>query len=255
MSSQTAKPINRSKTTQISDPCDYNIDNLIFDEPIKTEVNGIPPFYRINLATKFGNTESELVFQMDRCRMFGIKESRDNNTNNLTGYVVGTMMFDQNNATERQRKTLETFQQIVDDKKLTVDERMKDLANLKKCKAEENERKFCGNPFLYHYQMENLCKTRVKKLSLYEKMISEDEYKKLYTVAEKLNRTGTLANRLFEAERFNGAVVMFKASTAKYIYKKYNATKVLDPTAGWGGRMLGGCCRVMRGLAGEQEYH
>ena len=114
MSSQTAKPINRSKTTQISDPCDYNIDNLIFDEPIKTEVNGIPPFYRINLATKIGNSESELVFQMDRCRMFGIKESRDNNTNNLTGYVVGTMMFDQNNATERQRKTLETFQQIVE---------------------------------------------------------------------------------------------------------------------------------------------
>ncbi len=114
MSSQTAKPINRSKTTQISDPCDYNIDNLIFDEPIKTEVNGIPPFYRINLATKIGNTESELVFQMDRCRMFGIKESRDKATSNLTGYVVGMMMFDQNNPTERQRKTLDTFLQIVE---------------------------------------------------------------------------------------------------------------------------------------------
>ena len=114
MSSQSAKPINRSKTTQISDPCDFNVDNLIFDEPIKTEVNGIPPFYRINLATKIGNSESELVFQMDRCRMFGIKESRDTATNNLTGYVVGIMMFDQNNATERQRKTLDTFLQIVE---------------------------------------------------------------------------------------------------------------------------------------------
>ena len=32
---------------------------------------------------------------------------------------------------------------------------------------------------------------------------------------------------------------MFKATTAKYIYKKYGAKKVLDPTAGWGGRLLG----------------
>ena len=32
---------------------------------------------------------------------------------------------------------------------------------------------------------------------------------------------------------------MFKATTAKYLYNKYNAKSVLDPTAGWGGRMLG----------------
>jgi DNA modification methylase len=32
---------------------------------------------------------------------------------------------------------------------------------------------------------------------------------------------------------------MFKSTTAKYLYKKYNAKSVLDPTAGWGGRMLG----------------
>jgi DNA modification methylase len=32
---------------------------------------------------------------------------------------------------------------------------------------------------------------------------------------------------------------MFKSTTAKYLYKKFKATKVLDPTAGWGGRMLG----------------
>jgi hypothetical protein len=132
-----------------------------------------------------------------------------------------------------------TFQQIVDSKKLSDADRATDLQTLKQFHADSNERKFCGNPFLYHYQMENLCKTRVKKLSLYEKMNNDQEYEKLYKTAEKLKRTGTLANRLFEAERFNGCVAMFKASTAKYLYKHFKATKVLDPTAGWGGRMLG----------------
>ena len=133
-----------------------------------------------------------------------------------------------------------TFQQLVDDKHISKDERDKDLKNLIKFKADENERKFCGNNYLYHYQMENLCKTKVKKDgSLYEKMMDDEKYKLLYEKAMKLQRTGNLANRLFEAERFNGAVVFFKPSTAKWLYKKFGATKVLDFTAGWGGRMLG----------------
>jgi len=132
-----------------------------------------------------------------------------------------------------------TFEQVVNDKQITSAERIKDLNNLIKFKADATERKFCGNNYLYHYQMANLCKTKVKKYSLYEIMNNDIEYAKLYNKAIKLNRTGNLANRLFEAERFNGAVVFFKPSTAKWLYKKFGATKVLDFTAGWGGRMLG----------------
>jgi hypothetical protein len=133
-----------------------------------------------------------------------------------------------------------SFADIVNDKRLTDVQLNTDLANLKKFSADKNDRKFCGNPFLYHYQIANLCKVKVnKKKSLYEKMNDDSLYEKLYNLAMSLNRTGSLATRLFEANRFNGAVVCFKASTAKYLYKKFGATKVLDPTAGWGGRMLG----------------
>lgn len=133
-----------------------------------------------------------------------------------------------------------TFQQVVDDKKISLVDRIKDIKTLRDWSADKNEVKLCGNKYLYHYQMENLCKTKVHKDgSLYDKMNDDEKYTKLYEKAIKLNRTGNLANRLFEAERFNGAVVFFKSSTAKFLYKKYGATKVLDFTAGWGGRMLG----------------
>jgi len=63
---------------------------------------------------------------------------------------------------------------------------------------------------------------------------------KLYEEMIKRERTGTDANRMFECFRVNrGSVVFFKPSTAKWIYKKFGATSVLDPTAGWGGRLLG----------------
>jgi hypothetical protein len=133
-----------------------------------------------------------------------------------------------------------TFDQVVADKRLTQQELLKDLANLKKFKADVNSRTFAGNPFIYHHQMENICKTKVKNKPTLPEVLADDTlYQKLYNNMEKLGRTGTIPNRLFEAYRFNGAVVIFKASTAKYIYKHFGAKKVLDPTAGWGGRMLG----------------
>jgi hypothetical protein len=132
-----------------------------------------------------------------------------------------------------------TFADIVNDKKISEAERRKELAKLDNYDARVNARSFAGNKYLYHYQMENLCKTRVRPDSLYDIMQDDAKYEKLYNKAVKLDRSGTLANRLFEAERFNGAVVLFKPTTAKFVYQKYNAKNVLDPTAGWGGRMLG----------------
>jgi hypothetical protein len=134
-----------------------------------------------------------------------------------------------------------TFHDIVTHKQLEHDELVADIASLKAFKPTGDKQSFAGNKVLYHYQMENLLRTRVvgKKMTLEEVLVDEEAYAKLAQNVEKLGRTGTLPNRFFEAFRFNQAVVFFKPSTAKWIYNKFNATHVLDPTAGWGGRMLG----------------
>ena len=134
-----------------------------------------------------------------------------------------------------------TFQEIINDKQLTHDELIKDITSLKKFKPTGEKQSFAGNKTLYHFQMVNLLRTRVvgKKKILEEILLDDEEYAKLERNVEKLGRTGTMPNRFFEAFRFNQAVVFFKPSTAKWIYHKFQATHVLDPTAGWGGRMLG----------------
>jgi len=133
-----------------------------------------------------------------------------------------------------------SFKAIVDDKKLTDAELIKNLNKVMQYDARENKRCFAGNDFLYHFQMENLCKVRIKNKPSLEDMINDEElYKVIWKNMVSLNRTGTLPNRLFEANRMNNAVSFFKATTAKYVYKVVRATKVLDPTAGWGGRMIG----------------
>jgi len=133
------------------------------------------------------------------------------------------------------------FQDIINDKKLTNEQLTKDLNYLKTLSAKTNQNRFCGNKTLYHFQLENLLSVRrPNKKLLRECMEDPYEKQKLLKEVEKRSRTGNLANRIFECFRINrGSVVFFKPFTAKHLYLKYKATSVLDPCAGWGGRMLG----------------
>ena len=54
-----------------------------------------------------------------------------------------------------------TFSDVVNDKKISYAELEKDLKTLIVSKAHENANKFCGNRILYHFQMENMLRTRV----------------------------------------------------------------------------------------------
>lgn len=135
-----------------------------------------------------------------------------------------------------------TIEQIEDHKLITQEELNKDLENLFGYDASENRNNFFGNPFLYHFQFKNLIKChREGGDTIYDIYKDKVKWDKLIDSAKKRNRGGrTAAGNVYECFRINlGSVVMFKSTTAKYLYQKYNATSVLDPTAGWGGRMLG----------------
>ena len=135
-----------------------------------------------------------------------------------------------------------TLQDIENHKLISEDELRRDLTNLLEFSAVDNRNSFYGNPFLYHYQFKNLLKCcRENGKTIYDIWNDKTEWNKLIDSAIKRNRGGrTAAGNVYECFRINlGSIVMFKSTTAKYLYKKYKATHVLDPTAGWGGRLLG----------------
>lgn len=141
---------------------------------------------------------------------------------------------------------LVTIDDIVNHKLITDQALLLDLDNLNKFSGDENSNNFYGNPFLYHFQFANLLHCTRERNGKPRDTIYDmwaDPVKKAFLIEQtrKRNRGGKVpANNIFECYRINtGSIVMFKSVTAKYIYKKYGATKVLDPTAGWGGRMLG----------------
>ena len=135
-----------------------------------------------------------------------------------------------------------SIEDIENHKTISTRELQKDLESLRRFDATENRNNFYGNPFLYHFQFKNLLNCRREKgKTIYDIWNDPEEQKKLIENTRKRNRGGrTAAGNVYECFRINlGSIVMFKSTTAKYLYRKYGATHVLDPTAGWGGRMLG----------------
>jgi len=137
-----------------------------------------------------------------------------------------------------------TYESVILSKSLSAPKMQNALAALKRFKpTDESPRCFAGNPVLYHFMLDNLCRVKLKNGSFKDTMDSEELREDVWKKANKYangSRENNLPMRLFEMwRRMNGAIVFFRPTTAMYVYHKYKATSVLDPTAGWGGRMLG----------------
>ena len=139
-------------------------------------------------------------------------------------------------------EAIPTYEQVIASKQLTNERLKKEWVKLTKYKPIENKSCFAGNPILYHFQLDNICKVKTKNGCFKDTMINEE---KRIDVWKKCNRYAPDARpdnaplRLFELwRRLNGAIVFFKPTVAIYMYNRFKATAVLDPTAGWGGRML-----------------
>ena len=139
-------------------------------------------------------------------------------------------------------KMITNYDELLNCKNLSPAELQKEIQKVIKYVPNKNKCSFVGNKILYQYQLAQLFKThRKNKKSLYEIFQNAEDIKKLHEETIKRDRGATnhIVN-VFEAWRINnGTIAFFKMCNATFLYKKYNATKVLDMTAGWGGRALG----------------
>lgn len=143
------------------------------------------------------------------------------------------MIFNKNNTP--------SYNDIIIDKKYTDKYLANEYRKLQKINVDNNKNTFLCNKVLYHFFYEELLNSkRQNKSSFYDIFHDEDKFKKLLIQVEKRGRGGSYCSKLVECWRINsGSIVMFKSYQSKYIYQKFNATKVLDFCCGWGGRLLG----------------
>jgi hypothetical protein len=133
------------------------------------------------------------------------------------------------------------YTDLLKEKTLTDDQEAKEWKKLEKYDATENKRSFAGNNLIYHFFLDKMCETATDKGDTIKAlMTNQDALPGWLEQMKKMNRTGSEAVRLFECIRVcRVPVAFFKPTIAKHIYKSLGATAVLDPCAGWGGRLLG----------------
>ncbi len=153
-----------SKVNQLHDMVDWNLDNLVFADPVYTEMNdGDTPikFHRINLLTKNheldenGNTVfdenglakttetmGDVNFLWDRSFSFGVSENKSKETGKVTGHSMSLCLWSKEGVTEREIKVTDKLTEFIEKCKahlLTVKK------ELKKPKLEESDLKKMGN--------------------------------------------------------------------------------------------------------------
>jgi 16S rRNA G966 N2-methylase RsmD len=109
---------------------------------------------------------------------------------------------------------------------------------LQKYDATENKRSFAGNKIIYRYFTECLMKTRYKGGKTQQEVFEKDP-KKVWERVCKMDRRKGFPPSPTDILELNRTITFFKPTIAKHLCVKFNATSVLDPCAGWGGRMLG----------------
>lgn len=136
-----------------------------------------------------------------------------------------------------------TYDEVIQSKQLTPTELTNEFKKLVAYIPTLERRCFAGNPILYHFQLDNLCRVKTAAGSFYDMMLDDEKRAEWWVKINKYangSRPNKPALRFFEIyRRCTGAVVFFKPTIAMNVYSQCKATHILDPCAGWGGRMLG----------------
>jgi hypothetical protein len=116
----SARKVNRTATTQITDPIEFSTNNLIFDDPIENKIPGEEnlKFHRINIGYKNDDgTVGDLVLGLDKCLSYGVQPTRDMQTKQLNGYSISIVLKDRDCPTERQEAAITALEAIVEKSK------------------------------------------------------------------------------------------------------------------------------------------
>ena len=107
-----------TENTQITSALGYNVNNMIFSEPVSGSIPDSKPkieFKRININTKNADGSSgELIFPTSRLFSFGISENTSQETGSVNSYTFPICLWSRDGATEEEKAWTDTFEKIVD---------------------------------------------------------------------------------------------------------------------------------------------
>jgi 16S rRNA G966 N2-methylase RsmD len=126
-------------------------------------------------------------------------------------------------------------------RKITKQEALKDYENLRNMKSKLTiDKSIIGNKATDKFFQVARSKARTKKLTHLEAWKNPKTRKEIIEFAKRFKNTENPTDSdLRDAIIFRyGSINQFKPAVARFVYKKFKPKRILDFTAGWGGRLL-----------------
>ena len=103
-------------SNQLSNATNYNIDDLIFSDPVVQSIPDSDPkieFKRINISTKYedGNV-GDLIFETERLYSFGVSENKSPETQKVNSWSIPLCMWNRDGPSDSQKAFTDLFDQI-----------------------------------------------------------------------------------------------------------------------------------------------
>ena len=94
-------------SNQLSNATNYNIDDLIFSDPVVQSIPDSDPkieFKRINISTKYedGNV-GDLIFETERLYSFGVSENKSPETQKVNSWSIPLCMWNRDGPSDSQK--------------------------------------------------------------------------------------------------------------------------------------------------------
>ena len=107
-----------SSSTQLTNPSDFNVDNLVFTKPETGTIPGNGPtinFHRIRIGYKNDDgSVGDMVLATEKLFSFGVQENTDMNSGRVTGYSLPLCLHNKMGATDNEIKFVETIRELVE---------------------------------------------------------------------------------------------------------------------------------------------
>ena len=105
-------------STQLTNPSDFNVDNIKFSKPETGTIPGNGPtinFHRIRVAYENDDgTTGDLVLATQKLFSFGVQENTDMNSGRVTGYSLPLCLHNKNGASDEEIKFVEVIRELVE---------------------------------------------------------------------------------------------------------------------------------------------
>jgi len=178
--------------TQLTTAQGYNINQMIFSDPIPGSVpDSIPKieFKRINISTVYDDgTVGDLIFPTERLYSYGVTENVSQESQKVTGFTFPLCLWNIDGATQAEKGWVQTFEDVVEHCMEHVLENQEEI-DIEVSRAELTKTKGGFNPLYWKREKiedKETGKTKTQKVpgrgpTLYTKLIYSKKNEKFIT--------------------------------------------------------------------------